>query len=79
MLLDAPQVDPVIARMRCSQTFHQSMMESMCAAHVRPWSVEDDLQDDICRDLFDSSEDDGDRLVDRDLEAQFFEEFCCLR
>ena len=38
-----------------------------------------DLQDDICRDVFASSEVDGDRLVDRELEALFFEEFCRLR
>ena len=38
-----------------------------------------DLQDDICRDVLASSEENGDRLVDRDLEALFFEEFCRFR
>ena len=38
-----------------------------------------DLQDDICRDVFASREEDGDYLVDRDLEAPFSEEFCRLR
>ena len=38
-----------------------------------------DLQDDICQDVLASSEENGDRLVDRDLEAPFFEEFCRLR
>ena len=28
-----------------------------------------DVQDDICRDVLASSEEDGDRLIDRDLEA----------
>ena len=32
-----------------------------------------DLQDDICRDVLASSEVNGDRLVERDLEAPFFE------
>ena len=36
-----------------------------------------DLQDDvICRDVFASREEDFNCLVDRDLEAPFFEEFC---
>ena len=30
-----------------------------------------DLQDDICRNVLASSEENGDRLVDRDLEASF--------
>ena len=38
-----------------------------------------DLQDDICRDVLASREEDGDRLVDRDLETPFFEEFSRLR
>ena len=39
-----------------------------------------DLQDDfICRDLFASREEDFNCLVDRDLEAPFFEELCRLR
>ena len=38
-----------------------------------------DLQADICRDVFASREEDGDCLVDRDLEAPFSEEFCRLR
>ena len=38
-----------------------------------------DLQDDICRDVLASSKEIGDRLVDRDLEAPFFEELCRLR
>ena len=35
-----------------------------------------DIQVDICRAVLASSEENGDRLVDRDLEASFFEEFC---
>ena len=38
-----------------------------------------DLQDDNCRDVLAYSEENGDHLVDRDLEAPFFTEFFRLR
>ena len=38
-----------------------------------------DLQDDMCRDVFASREEDGDCLVDGDLKDPFFEEFFRLR